>query len=85
MAQSNELGFGPVRGIQPVRGGNVAYAIHVKPYHGKQRKKVRGGIPPRTLRIWSKCMFKPLKHTPQTRDKAGNPKYISKNCPHHIK
>ena len=30
-------------------------------------------------------MFKPLKHTPQTRDKEGNPKYLSKSCPHHIK
>ena len=30
-------------------------------------------------------MFKPLKHTSQIRDKEGNPKYLSKSCPHHIK
>ena len=30
-------------------------------------------------------MFKPMKHTPQTRDKEENSKYLSKNCHHHIK
>ena len=38
--------------------------LRYKPYHGRQRKKVRGGTSPRTLKIRSKCMFKPLKHTP---------------------
>ena len=30
-------------------------------------------------------MFKPLKHTPQTRDKEENSKYLSKSYYHHIK
>ena len=30
-------------------------------------------------------MSKPLKHTPQTREKEENSKYLRKSCHHHIK
>ena len=47
-------------------------------------KMVRGGIPPRTLKIQSKRASKPLKPTPWIREKEGNTKYLSKSCHHHI-
>ena len=60
MAQNNKLGLGPVRGYQPIRGVNVTQAIHIQTPLG-QRKPVRGGISPRTLKIRSKSTSQPLK------------------------
>ena len=45
---------------------------------------VQGGIPPRTPKIRSKRVSKPLKPIPQVREKEGNTKYLSKSCHHHI-
>ena len=88
MTQSNELGLGPwacPRTLASPRRQRGLGDLRHKPYHGRQKKKVWGGIPPRTLKIRSKFMFKSPNHTPQTCDKEENSKYLSKSCHHYIK
>ena len=86
MVQSNELGLRPcLRTLANLRRQTWLGDLHCKPYHRRQRKEVRGVTSPRTLKIRNKCLFKLLKHTPWTREKEENSKYLRKGCHHHIR
>ena len=61
MAQNNELGLGRPRILVNPRSQRDLDDLRYKPYHRRQRKRVRGETPPQTLKIWSRGMFKPLK------------------------
>ena len=51
----------------------------------RQRKNVRGGILPRTLKIRNRGVSKPLKRIPKIHEKNENTKYLNKSCHHYIK
>ena len=87
MAQSNVLGLRPSPRTltNPRRQTWLRWSTLQASSLEDKEKKVRRGTSPWTWQIWSKCIFKLLKHTLWTRERKENSKYLKKSCHHHIK